>query len=280
VNLIPRRGRIIAFDGIAGDAAESASLERCLSNSFCPIERYGTSPRADWKIADLKLEAVQTSWSIFHQGRPWADFEFPLAGEYNVWNATAAAAMAAAYGIPKEEVAAALKTFKSVKRRLEVKALVNGITIIDDFAHHPTAIAGTLKALRARYAGARLWAILEPRSNTLRRRVLQSDLARSLAVADEVIVAGVFRSEAVPENERLELPELAADIQRHGRRARLIANADEIVQTVAPEMRAGDIIAILSNGGFGGIYEKLPARLRVLAEEHGSAGSASATGKQ
>lgn len=280
VNLIPRRGRIIAFDGMAGDAAESASLERCLSNSFCPIERYGTSERADWKIADLKLEAVKTSWSIVHQGRPWADFEFPLAGEYNVWNATAAAAMAAAYGISKEEIAAALKTFKSVKRRLEVTALVNGITIIDDFAHHPTAIAGTLKALRARYAGARLWAILEPRSNTLRRRVLQSDLARSLAVADEIIVAGVFRSETIAENERLELPELAADIQRHGKRARLIANADEIVQTIAPEMRAGDIVAILSNGGFSGIYEKLPARLRVLAEEHGSAGSASATGNR
>jgi UDP-N-acetylmuramate: L-alanyl-gamma-D-glutamyl-meso-diaminopimelate ligase len=280
VNLIPQRGRIVAFDGMAGAAAESASLERCLSNAFCPIERYGTSERADWKIADLKLEAVRTSWSILHQGRPWADFEFPLAGEYNVWNATAAAAMAAAYGIPKEEIAAALKAFKSVKRRLEVKALVNGITIIDDFAHHPTAIAGTLKALRARYAGARLWAILEPRSNTLRRRVLQTDLARSLAVADEVIVAGVFRSETVPENERLELPELAADIQRRGRRARLIASADEIVQTIAPEMRAGDVIAILSNGGFGGIYEKLPARLRVLAEAQGSAGSASATGNQ
>jgi UDP-N-acetylmuramate: L-alanyl-gamma-D-glutamyl-meso-diaminopimelate ligase len=280
VNLIPRRGRIIAFDGMAGDAAESASLERCLSNSFCPIERYGTSERADWKIADLKLEAVKTSWSIVHQGRPWADFEFPLAGEYNVWNATAAAAMAAAYGISKQEIAAALKTFKSVKRRLEVTALVNGITIIDDFAHHPTAIAGTLKALRARYAGARLWAILEPRSNTLRRRVLQSDLARSLAVADEIIVAGVFRSETIAENERLELPELAADIQRHGKRARLIANADEIVQTIAPEMRAGDIVAILSNGGFSGIYEKLPARLRVLAEEYGSPGSASATGNR
>ncbi|HVR26130.1 MAG TPA: UDP-N-acetylmuramate:L-alanyl-gamma-D-glutamyl-meso-diaminopimelate ligase [Candidatus Polarisedimenticolia bacterium] len=280
VNLIPRRGRIIAFDGMAGDAAESASLERCLSNSFCPIERYGTSEIADWKIADLKLEAAQTSWSIVHQGRPWADFEFPLAGEYNVWNATAAAAMAAAYGISKEEIAAALKTFKSVKRRLEVTALVNGITIIDDFAHHPTAIEGTLKALRARYAGARLWAILEPRSNTLRRRVLQSDLARSLAVADEIIVAGVFRSETIPENERLELPELAADIQRHGKRARLIANADEIVQAIAPEMRAGDIVAILSNGGFSGIYEKLPARLRVLAEERGSAGSASTTGNR
>jgi UDP-N-acetylmuramate: L-alanyl-gamma-D-glutamyl-meso-diaminopimelate ligase len=133
--------------------------------------------------------------------------------------------MAAAYGISKEEIATALKTFKSVKRRLEVKAQVNGITIIDDFAHHPTAIAGTLKALRARYAQARLWAILEPRSNTLRRRVLQADLARSLALADEVIVAGVFRSDAVPVNERLDLPELAADIQKHGARARLIGPA-------------------------------------------------------
>ena len=142
---------------------------------------------------------------------------------------------------------------------------VNGITIIDDFAHHPTAIAGTLKALRARYPGSRLWAILEPRSNTLRRRVLQSDLAHSLAQADEVIVAGVFRSEAVPENERLELPALAAEIEQSGRRTRLLADADAIVQTIAPEMRSGDVVAILSNGGFGGIYEKLPARLRELA---------------
>src|SRR6202167_1644475 len=267
VNLIPQRGRIIAFDGMAGDERESASLERCLSKAFCPVERYGSSPRANWKIAHLKFDAAKTSWTVLHADRLWADLEFPLAGEYNVWNATAAAAMAAAYGISKEEIATALKTFKSVKRRLEVKAQVNGITIIDDFAHHPTAIAGTLKALRARYPGARLWAILEPRSNTLRRRVLQADLARSLAVADEVIVAGVFRSEAVPENERLELPELAADIQKNGRRARLLADADAIVETIAPEMRSGDVVAILSNGGFGGIYEKLPARLKALAGE-------------
>jgi UDP-N-acetylmuramate: L-alanyl-gamma-D-glutamyl-meso-diaminopimelate ligase len=198
-------------------------------------------------------------------GQTWAELEFPLAGEYNVWNATAAGALAAACGISKDAIAAALKTFLSVKRRLEVKAQVNGITIIDDFAHHPTAIAGTLKALRARYPGARLWAILEPRSNTLRRRILQSDLARSLAQADQVIVAAVFRSEAVPENERLELPALASEIERNGRPARLLADADAIVQTIAPEMRSGDVVAILSNGGFGGIYEKLPARLRELA---------------
>ncbi len=280
VNLIPRRGRIVAFDGAVGEATESASLERCLAKTFCPVERYGGGARSQWRVSNLRLEPGRTTWTVLHESSPWADFEFGLAGEYNVWNATAAAALAAACDISKDEIAAALKTFKSVKRRLEVKAQVNGITVIDDFAHHPTAIAGTLKALRARYAGARLWAILEPRSNTLRRRVLQSDLARSLALADEVVVAGVFRSEAVPENERLELPELAAEIQKNGRRARLFADADAIVETVAPEMRSGDVVAILSNGGFGGIYEKLPARLKVLAGEDPTSESTGAVGKK
>ena len=264
VNLVPRRGRIIAFDGAVGEANESPSLERCLAKAFCPVERYGAGSRAHWKVTNLSLDPGRTSWNVMHDGQPWSEFEFALAGEYNVWNATAAAALATSYGVPKDAIAEALRTFKSVKRRLEVKAEVNGITIIDDFAHHPTAIAGTLKALRARYAGSRLWAILEPRSNTLRRRVLQNDLARSLALADEIVVANVFRSEAVPENERLELPTLAAEIERNGRRARLLADADAIVQTVAPEMRAGDVVAILSNGGFGGIYEKLPAQLKKL----------------
>ncbi len=280
VNLVPRRGRIIAFDGAVGSASESASLERCLQKAFCPVERYGSGARADWQISGVTFEADRTSWAVSHNHSAWSDFQFPLAGEYNVWNATAAAAMASNYGISTEEISAALKTFKSVKRRLEVKAQVNGITIIDDFAHHPTAIAGTLKALRARYAGARLWAILEPRSNTLRRRVLQHDLAQSLALADEVVVAAVFRSEAVPAHERLELPELAADIQKYGRRARLLDDADAIVRTIAPEMGRGDVVAILSNGGFGGIYEKLPARLKALGDENPAVNSANAAGKR
>jgi len=267
VNLIPRHGRIVAFDGLASEASESPSLDRCLAKAFCPIERYGISPRAAWRVTGMRLEPERTSWSVLRDGQPWAEFEFSLAGEYNVWNATAAAALAAFYGISPKAIAAALKTFKSVKRRLEVKAQVNGITIIDDFAHHPTAIAGTLKALRARYAGSRLWAILEPRSNTLRRRVLQDDLAHSLALADEIVVAGVFRSEAIPENERMQLPELAAEISRQGKRVRLLPDADAIVETVAREMRSGDVVTILSNGGFGGIYEKLPARLRELTEK-------------
>ncbi len=265
VNVIPRRGRIVAFDGEAGEATESPSLQRSLAKAFCPVERYGAGLHANWRVSDLGLDPGHTRWTVLRDGQSWADFEFALAGEYNVWNATAAAALAAGCGIPKDVIASALKTFKSVKRRLEVRAQVNGITVIDDFAHHPTAIAGTVKALRARYPGARLWAILEPRSNTLRRRVLQSDLARSLALADEIVVANVFRSEAVPENERMQLLELAAEIGRHGKQARLLADADAIVQTVAPEMRSGDVVAILSNGGFGGIYEKLPARLQQLA---------------
>jgi UDP-N-acetylmuramate: L-alanyl-gamma-D-glutamyl-meso-diaminopimelate ligase len=258
VNLVPRRGRIIAHD-------TGASVERCINRAFCSVERYGVSSTATWRVANLRLEPNRTTWNVLRDGQPWAEFQFQLGGEYNVWNATAAAAMAASYGISKEEISAALKTFKSVKRRLEVKAEVNGITIIDDFAHHPTAIAGTMAALRARYPGARLWAILEPRSNTLRRNVFQNELAKSLALADEVIIAAIFKSDAIPEAERLDLDAVAAQIHSYGRRAQVIADADSIVASAAPQMRAGDVVAILSNGGFGGIYEKLPQRLKLIA---------------
>src|SRR5882724_7363149 len=178
--------------------------------------------------------------------------------------------MAANYGIAKDKIASALKSFNSVKRRLEVRAQVNGITVIEDFAHHPTAIAGTLKALRSRYPGARLWAILEPRSNTLRRNILQNDLAKSLALADEAVVAGVFRSDAIPEAERMDVSLLVSQIQKLGSHARVVEDVNTIVQSVAPEMLRGDVVAILSNGGFGGIYEKLPQRLKSLAENHSS----------
>jgi UDP-N-acetylmuramate: L-alanyl-gamma-D-glutamyl-meso-diaminopimelate ligase len=274
VNLVPRRGRIVAFD-------RGESLNRCLSRAFCPIESYGGTPNATWRIADLRLGPDRTSWTVLREAKPWAEFQFELAGEYNVWNATAAAAMAASYGLSKRAIADALATFKSVKRRLEVRARVNGITIIDDFAHHPTAIRGTLAALRSRYPGSRIWAILEPRSNTLRRKILQNELAQSLALADEVVVANVFKSDAIPESERLNLPKLAADIQKHGRRARIVPEVDGIVQLVAPEMRAGDVVAILSNGGFAGIYEKLPQRLKTTGGggSRGTAGPVEAQAK-
>jgi len=269
VNLIPRRGRIIAFDSAD---SKNANIDRCLQKALCPVERYGPSfaerspakHSQGWRITNLQLGEAQTKWSVLRDGQPWADFEFALGGEYNVWNATAAAALAANYGVKKDAIAQALKTFQSVKRRLEVKAQINGITIIDDFAHHPTAIEQTIHALRARYPQSRLWVILEPRSNTLRRNVLQDALAASLAQADQIIVAAIFRSEAIPEAERLDLNRVVDEIKKRGKEARILADADAIVNTIAPELRARDVVAILSNGGFGGIYEKLPHRLRAL----------------
>ena len=261
VNLLPRRGRIVAFD--SGDSS-GETLNRCLQKAFCPVERYGASDRANWRIANLKLGEERTSWSVLRDGKPWADFGFPLGGEYNVWNATAAAALAANCEISKDIIAKALETFRSVKRRLEVKAQVSGITIIDDFAHHPTAIEQTILALRARYPKSRLWVVLEPRSNTLRRNVLQDALARSLALADQVVIAAIFKSEAIPEAERLDLNRVVSEIEKRGKQARIFADADAIVNAIAPELRERDVVAILSNGGFGGIYEKLPQRLRGL----------------
>ncbi len=268
VNLVPRRGRIVGFDlgeSQSGSVIASASIDRCLQKAFCPVERYGVSDRASWRIANLELRKEQTSWSVVRDGKNWADFEFPLGGEYNVWNATAAAALAANYEVPKDVIAKALATFRSVKRRLEVKAEIDGITIIDDFAHHPTAIEQTIRALRARYPQSRLWVVLEPRSNTMRRNVLQDALARSLALADEVVVAAIFKSEAIPEAERLDLHRVVDEIQKRGKQARILADADAIVNAIAPKVRPRDVVAILSNGGFGGIYEKLPQRLRALA---------------
>jgi len=259
VNLVPRRGKIIAYD-----ADENA--DECLARAFSPVERYGMKAGSHWHLTNLQFAPGRTSWSVMREGSRWADFEFALAGEYNALNATAAAAMAAHYGIEPPAIVDALKSFKSVKRRLEVKAEIDGITIIDDFAHHPTAIAATLKALRTRYPGARLWAIFEPRSNTLRRKVLQKDLVVSLAKADQVVIASIFNPAAVPENERLATSTVVNALKRNGRHARELADAEAIVEAVVPELESGDVVAILSNGGFGGIYEKLPRRLQELRD--------------
>jgi UDP-N-acetylmuramate: L-alanyl-gamma-D-glutamyl-meso-diaminopimelate ligase len=258
VNLVPRKGRIVAWDS-------SENVDECVAKAFCPVERYGFRDDSKWRAVDVNFEPERTTWRVLRDGEAWADLEFALAGDYNVLNATAAAALAAGCGIAPDAIASALRDFKSVKRRLEVKAEVDGITIIDDFAHHPTAIAGTLKALRIRYPGRRLWAVFEPRSNTLRRKVFETELVASLAIADEIIIASVFQPERVPEAERLESHHVIAGLTRAGKPARELADADAIVADIAPQLRSGDVVAILSNGGFGGIYEKLPRRLQEVA---------------
>ena len=255
VNLVPRRGLLVAFDG-------SDNVTECIGKAFCRVERYGSKPDSDWQLRDVRYAEDQMHWQIWHNGELWSDVSMQLAGEHNALNATAAAALAFGQGVPRSAICKALSTFKSVKRRLEVRDVIRGITIIDDFAHHPTAIRETLRALRSVYPNGRLWAVLEPRSNTLRRKVLENDLIESLRLADRVIMAGVYQQQRIPDAERLHPEDVVDALNSSGTPAELRPDAAEIVASIAPQLKEGDVVAILSNGGFDGIYEKLPARLR------------------
>jgi UDP-N-acetylmuramate: L-alanyl-gamma-D-glutamyl-meso-diaminopimelate ligase len=257
VNLVPRRGLIVAYDA-------TTNVTECVEHALCRVERYGFSDSADWQIRNMRYANGVSRWEVWHQGALWAELEMQLAGEHNALNATAAAALAFGCGLQKDAIVEALKTFKSVKRRLEVRAEIGGVTVIEDFAHHPTAIRETLRALRAVYPLGRIWAILEPRSNTLRRKVLEADLVASLRLADRVVLAGVYQQQRIPDAERLHPEDVVHTLVNLGTPAELLENADAIVDGVAPELANGDVVAILSNGGFDGIYEKLPARLRQL----------------
>jgi UDP-N-acetylmuramate: L-alanyl-gamma-D-glutamyl-meso-diaminopimelate ligase len=257
VNLIPRRGLLVAYDG-------NANVTECISHAFCRVQRYGFSEQSDWQIRNFRHEDGLTHWKIWYSGSLWAEAAMQLAGEHNALNATAAAALAAGQGVGKESIIAALASFKSVKRRLEVRAQIGGVTIIDDFAHHPTAIRETLRALRSVYPHARIWAILEPRSNTLRRKVLENDLVESLRLADNVILAGVYQQDRIPEGERLHADDVVRALNTAGTPAELHPDVDNIIESLLPQLRSSDVVAILSNGGFDGIYEKLPARLKDL----------------
>jgi UDP-N-acetylmuramate: L-alanyl-gamma-D-glutamyl-meso-diaminopimelate ligase len=258
VNLIPRRGRVVAYDG-------SESVSECVAKAFCPVERYGFRDGSFWRMSDLRHDGPMTRWTLWRAGERFAELSLAMAGEHNALNATAAAALAAGQGVPAAAIVEALQTFRSVKRRLEVKAVAEGVTIIDDFAHHPTAIRETLRALRESYPGQRLIAVLEPRSNTLRRNIFQSALVDSLALADMVVLAGVFKSESIPEYERLDPSHVVRGLRERGIPAALYQDADVIVAALSPEVRSGDVLAILSNGGFGGIYHKLPRGITEAA---------------
>jgi UDP-N-acetylmuramate: L-alanyl-gamma-D-glutamyl-meso-diaminopimelate ligase len=254
VNLVPRRGRIVAFGG-------SDNVSECVAKAFCAIEKYGFGSDCHWRMSNLRHEGSSTRWRLSRGDASFAEFTLPMAGEHNALNATAAAALAAGQGVTTEAIVEALATFKSVKRRLEVRGVVDGITIIDDFAHHPTAIRETLRALRESYTGRRIWAVLEPRSNTLRRNVFEGELVESLALAGRVVMAAVFKSESIAPAERLHPEHVVAALKARGTPAALFADADAIVEGIVSELKNGDVVVILSNGGFGNIYQKLPAAI-------------------
>jgi UDP-N-acetylmuramate: L-alanyl-gamma-D-glutamyl-meso-diaminopimelate ligase len=253
-NLVPRRGLLL----IGGDSERARGLA---AGAKSRVETFGTSEGLDWHAHDLDALGASTKFKLRRAGAPFGTFEVPLVGAHNVRNATAAIAIAADVGIDAQRIADALRRFAGVKRRLEVVGTASGVTIYDDFAHHPTAVAETLAGLRAANPDARIWAVFEPRSASSCRRIFQDDFARAFSPASEVLIAPVFRS-TLPDAERLSVPQLVRDLGASGVSARETTSLDEIVAVLVRERRQGDLVVLMSNGGFGGIHQKL---LRALA---------------
>jgi len=245
VNVVPRSGRIFIN---ADDPRCTAVTE----HSFAPVHTVGFSESASMRIENVKYHEQGSRFTLGAQ-----IFEMRLLGAFNIRNAAMAISVARAYGIPETVIEQAVGSFNGVARRQEVRGEVNGIKIIDDFGHHPTAIKETLLALRCRYPQGRLWAIFEPRSNTTRRAVFQTELPEALSIADGVVMAPVARLDQLPANDRLDPLKVIKTIQDAGKPAYYESTVDDIVNRMKPLARSGDAVVVFSNGGFGGIHEKL-----------------------
>jgi UDP-N-acetylmuramate: L-alanyl-gamma-D-glutamyl-meso-diaminopimelate ligase len=265
MNLVPSNGRLIV--GIDSPVTREV-LDEMRSKLFTNIETFGTSDDARWQARDIDFSGDVTRFKIFKDGNLWGEFETHLIGEFNVRNSLAVIIAADAWGISKEKIQEAFYSFKSVKRRMEVRGVERGVTVIDDFAHHPTAVEETLKALRMKYEGKRLIAVFEPRSWSSRLAVFQAPYTKAFNYADYVIIAGVYNTSKASElGKVLDVEELVGDIERQGKPAFSFADADAIVEHLAPELKAGDVVAIMSNGGFGGIHDKILTHLRASASQ-------------
>jgi UDP-N-acetylmuramate: L-alanyl-gamma-D-glutamyl-meso-diaminopimelate ligase len=255
VNLVPRRGLLL----LGADSDRARGLAAAARSR---VETFGTGEGADWQAYDVEAVGASTRFKVRRGRAQYGAFVVPLVGAHNVRNATAAIAVAAEVGIGAEQAAEGLIRFAGVKRRLEVIGTAHGVTILDDFAHHPTAVAETLSGLRSAHPNTRIWAVFEPRSASSCRRIFQEDFAGAFGPADEVLIAPVFRS-TLPEAERLSVPQLVRDLERRGQSARQAESLDAIISSIVSEHRPGDLVVLMSNGGFGGIHQKL---LRALSQ--------------
>ena len=248
VNLVPARGLVL----LGADSPDAAALA---SKAKSRVQTFGLADGADWRATEVDI-GTTTTFRVRNGDQDLGVFAVGLAGEHNVRNALAALAIGVDRGLDVDALRTALAGFAGVKRRLEVVGEANGITVYDDFAHHPTAVDETLRAVRRAQPGRRIWAIFEPRSASSCRRVFQDDFARAFAGAEEVVVASVFRSSLPPE-ERLSESQLVADLTARGVRARHFPTVDAIVDAVTRDANSGDLVVVMSNGGFGGIHGKL-----------------------
>lgn len=247
--------RIVPRNGLLLGNGDDPNLAPLLNVNFCPVKRFGLGEHNAVRATNLRLGPSASEFEI-----PSAKFHINLVGELNVRNALAVVAAAKHCGLSNKQIQSAFDTFKGIRRRMEVRGVTGGVTVIDDFGHHPTAIRETLRALRVKYAREKIWAIFEPRSNTTRRNVFQQELAASFADADGVIVAQVARLELLKPEERLSPEKLMQDLQAAGKSAAYLSDADAIVAHAGTQVQPGDVVVVFSNGGFGGIHGKLLER--------------------
>jgi UDP-N-acetylmuramate: L-alanyl-gamma-D-glutamyl-meso-diaminopimelate ligase len=257
VNLVPRRGKILMW-------GESEELKRAAAKAFCPVETFGLSAECDWCAGDVQWHDDATEFRVAFRGREVTRVRTPVAGKHNVLDALAATAIAYGRGVECDAIQQALATFVSVRKRMETKGEANGILVVEDFAHHPTAIRMTLEATRTRWPGRKIWAAIEPRSNTMRRKIFEHVLPESLAIADVVVIGPVSRAQLLEEGERLSPEFIARSLLDRGRPAKAFDSSSAIVEFLAAEARPGDMVMVMSNGSFDGLSEKLLEKFKSL----------------
>src|SRR6202166_3784949 len=234
VNLVPRRGRIVAW-------GESENVRGVVQKAFCPVETYGFTPGVDWLAGDLEITDGETRFRVSRKGNEVARISMSLTGRHNVLNTVAAIAIAHGRGVSGAAIESAMAAFRGVLRRLEVKGESSGVLVVDDFAHHPTAIRATIDAARHRWPGRKLWAVFEPRSNTMRRKVFEKNLADSLATADAAVLGAVNRANLLSDNERMSPTRVLESITEAGKKAQGFDSAEDIAEYLADETRPGDL---------------------------------------
>ena len=258
INLIPKNGVLVA-------GWDSPIMRELAPKSFAPVESFahgeGTPPapagQAHWHARDVEFSESGTIFRAFRSEEEWGRIETPLAGAFNVRNVLAVIAAAESIKADRDGVKQGLRTFASVKRRMEVRGEVRGVAVIDDFAHHPTAVRETIDAIRQKYAGRRIVAVFEPRSYTAQRREFQGDYVKAFSGADEIIFASLFHPERYTAETAISIPEMLAAWESSGKPARYLKDADAIVKDLTPRLKERDVVLVMSNGGFGGIHQKL-----------------------
>jgi UDP-N-acetylmuramate: L-alanyl-gamma-D-glutamyl-meso-diaminopimelate ligase len=256
VELIPPTGCLLA-------CSDYTAVREVVGSARCRLLYYGGATSVDWTAKNVALHDGKSLFEPFYRGRSDGVVELALIGRHNVQNALAVYAMGRELGIDRDKLRDGLATFAGIKRRQEIKGNIGGVLVIDDFAHHPTAVKETLSAVKEAYPGRRLWAIFEPRSNTSKRNIFEQEFAQTLALADRIVVAGLHQPEKVPEHERLSVEKVVQAINGVGeRRAIVIEKADAIASYVAENVAPDDIVVVMSNGGFDGVQEKI---LQALA---------------